>query len=416
MGWARLLVDFLQETWPPSQGRAHVLYNAGVAFSGNYAEPFLECWSSRLPPRFDLALVETHVHDSHVAAASADVALEHLLRRLLAWGGETPTVVLTHFFNWCQQPAWFVASSTVFDTVCRAMPHYNRSATSLLTPFPAAGLGACAGGFEDTVRPLAAYYNLPTLSLRNSMFTWLASNASGAAATWPVEQMAADGVHPADSLQRAFADILVHWVRLQVLLAEWWAVSAAAEGLPPPTKPLSSVTDVCHSALDSLAPTHPRAVAAAARGFSWADDTGQGKMGWVATMQGSSLALTLDTRPPPWHQPAQWEEEDRNQAGGWRTFVGVELLHSYQGMGAATLSCSGGCTCEPVEASLESGAFSLPSSHHVLLQAPADGCVVTVTSSKAGKVKVTGVTIGRAVDGATIAPVGEYLSLGHPLR
>ena len=43
-GWARMFVDYLQDTHPPSGNRSHVLFNGGVAASGNDPEPFLMCW------------------------------------------------------------------------------------------------------------------------------------------------------------------------------------------------------------------------------------------------------------------------------------------------------------------------------------------------------------------------------------
>ena len=65
----------------------------------------------RLPHSVDLFLIETHVQDSYTRQQHTDVALEHLARRLLRWGGSYPIVMLTPFFDWCHQASAAAAAA-----------------------------------------------------------------------------------------------------------------------------------------------------------------------------------------------------------------------------------------------------------------------------------------------------------------
>ena len=146
----------------------------------------------------------------------------------------------------------------------------NKSLTSLFTPFPS-NIGG--GGFEDQALPpvpfwrahspylaakrslmsrlslfiaqaliLAEYYALPAVSMRNSMYTWLASNATD---SWPYTDVAVDGIHPSELMQRAWASMLVHWLQVVLLLDEWFDASTLKLPLPPPINVLSYVTYTC---------------------------------------------------------------------------------------------------------------------------------------------------------------------------
>ena len=66
-------------------------------------------------------------------------------------------------------PRWHVRSE---DFKCRPHPALDKTLTSLYDPFPAAPGGA----YEDMALLLAQYYNLPALSHRNALFSWLARN------------------------------------------------------------------------------------------------------------------------------------------------------------------------------------------------------------------------------------------------
>ena len=109
-----------------------------------------------------MVLIDTKVHESR-RPQNHDRYLEHLIRRLLEWGGpaEHPVVMLNPAFNWCILPPWFKSAaaspeyanySDTYDMSgrpydeCRARYDYNKSVTSLLVPYPAREGG---GGFED---------------------------------------------------------------------------------------------------------------------------------------------------------------------------------------------------------------------------------------------------------------------------
>ena len=73
----------------------------------------------------------------------------------------------------------------------------EQTATSLHTPFAGGRYGG--GGFEDQALTLAQYYNLPVISMRNALFTWLASNVTDA---WDfMRDLTTDGLHPQPPLQ-----------------------------------------------------------------------------------------------------------------------------------------------------------------------------------------------------------------------
>jgi hypothetical protein len=399
-GWARMFLDWLADTWPPATGR-HKLFNAGVVASGNAAEPFLECWLDRLPPRFDLALVETHVQHSHDRQEGVDVALEHLLRALLRHGGGAPgpVVALTPAFNWCHGPRWTVVSE---DHVCRAHPALNKTATSLYTPFPA------TPGFEDVALNLAQYYNLPATSQRNALFTWLASNATNW--TLPADT-SFDGPHPAPPLQRVIADILVHWWRLITLTHTFFdeagaenadgAGAAPSAPLPPPVTALPYVTRQCYGQDSGL-----RALAApGSSGFEWEDEAAREgtKLGYAATAAGATIAFRVSTMLPA---------AAAGETPGATPLVGVQLLHTWQQGGAVDVACEGGCACDKTSIDCAAAAFSLPRTHHIRVT-PADACTVRVTVARAGRVKVMGITLGASFDGAVPEPTdkAQYVPL-----
>ena len=163
--------------------------------------------------------------------------------------------------------------------------------------------------------------------------------------------------------------------------------------MPPPVQELAYVTHECIMAISSSSCELQKLGVASpsAGGFVWMDDSPNkaGKWGWVSSLAGSTLRLRVNTTLPRLY------EQGGGAAGAKRSaFVGVEVLRSYSGMGEASISCEGGCTCEAASVSCVSGAFSLPHTAHVIVS-QADDCVVVIgVASKEGKVKVTGITVG----------------------
>lgn len=271
------------------------------------------------------------------------------------------------------------------------------------------------GGFEDGALTLAQYYNLPATSQRNALFTFLASNASN----WTLPRdVSDDGPHPTPPLQRVMADILVHWWRLlalthaafdEPLSADAGADAAAAPPpLPPPVTALPYITRACYGADSGL-----RALAApGAVGFEWSDDAaraGSNKWGYEATAADATVAFRVSSRPPPGTRDAGDAAGDDARA---TQLVGVQLLHTSVNGGAARLTCEGDCTCEAMTVDCAADAFSLPRTHHVNVTA-AEACVVRVTVARAGRVKVTGITLGTSLDGTVPQPsaTAQYVQL-----
>ena len=110
---------------------------------------------------------------------------------------------------------------------------------------------------------LAQYYNLPAISQRNALFTWLARNNATHVFDVPAGGfgsglLTTDGVHPELGLQKLWAEMLIHWARLLILLDEWFPARAVrspvdasgcqrvAAGFPStsrerPRRPLASI-------------------------------------------------------------------------------------------------------------------------------------------------------------------------------
>ena len=209
-GWGRLFVDWLRDTYPTSNV---TLYNAGVSALGNTPEPYLSCLFNMLPPVFHLVTLDFHVN-GYNRVEVPEPALEHLIRRLLRHEGH-PVVMLTPAFDWCIPPPWHVPTArdpswaSHWPGVCKPRPEMPSYALSLYTPFP--GVGST---WEDAQHKVGIYYSLPEVSMRNALFTWLASNTTALNETWNLGARGmpgdlGDGVHPGPPLQHLWADLLI---------------------------------------------------------------------------------------------------------------------------------------------------------------------------------------------------------------
>ena len=112
---------------------------------------------------------------------------------------------------------------------------------------------------------LAQYYNLPAISQRNALFTWLARNNATHVFDVPAGGfgsglLTTDGVHPELGLQKLWAEMLIHWARLLILLDEWF-----------PTRAVRSPVDAIRISVRrcGFAQQHRRVSARAARLLPW---------------------------------------------------------------------------------------------------------------------------------------------------
>lgn len=401
-GWGRLFVDWLQNTYPASK---ITLYNAGASALGNTPEPYLSCLYDMLPSRFELVTLDFHVNDGYHRVDTTEPALEHLIRRLLRHHGH-PVVMLTPAFDWCIPPAWHVPTprdpswTSSWPGACKPQPEMPSYPLSLYTPF--ARMGA---SWEDAQHKLGVYYSLPEVSMRNALFTWLASNNSAVKSTWNLGEKGmpgdlGDGIHPYPPLQHAWADILIHWWRVVTLLHDNFDGIHAKHKheirLPAIVQPFTHLTYSCFSAffgdLKNLETTVDR--------FEWGTyqpPRRDPKWGFVGHALGASVRVVLNTILRANHEGHEIRQP----------FVGIELLHtSALDAGAASITCTVGCLCSSTEVDTKASEFSLPQTTTIVVT-ESNRCIVEVKVTRQGKVVFTGITLGETYDGSlpTRAPV-----------
>ncbi len=290
--------------------------------------------------------------------------------------------------------------------LCRAHPALDHYLTSLYTPFPVLG-----GGYEDSAHVLAAYYNLPQVSMRNALFTWLASNTTGVAASWNMSTMLngmGDGVHPAPMMQHAWAESLIHWWRVIAVMHDSFDSTPAAARLlpklPAMVQRIAHLTYACYSSKDGGL----QRLNLTMQQFNWSDysHNGEKRFGFVANQSGAWIAVSMNTTL---HATAE-DHETRDP------FVGIELIHTADtgatAAATALVTCTQGCTCTPAETRIDTRAdsHSLPQTTAVqVTQSPA--CTVRIAVDGPGRLVFTGITLGETYDGTTpvhSAPVSGF--------
>ena len=146
-GWLLPVLDFLRRQSPnPS---AVTLVNAG--FSGHKLSTYLRCTHTKLPLHADLVLVD----GASMPQEADGQDVEAVLRRVLTLP-RAPAVILVHIPNWCwvDPHARLVAGSSDCYTSTHLVDHgWRRGART-----------------EFMLEELAAFYSIPTLSLRRALF------------------------------------------------------------------------------------------------------------------------------------------------------------------------------------------------------------------------------------------------------
>ncbi|GIL89358.1 hypothetical protein Vretifemale_17181 [Volvox reticuliferus] len=269
---------------------------------GTTSNYMLLCLDHSVDPDVDLVFVDSR--DGLVDKVILNGLVgghEQLLRRLLDLPGR-PAVVLVH------------------------VPYLRRTSFS---PFPITS--------EDVLGALAAYYDLPAVSLRNALYPL---NVHEPTANFLWNQTFAD-THPGDAGHKTLADLAVHLIQETALGLVRYPISEREvlqrdEPLPPPMYEgnFPPPTPSC------LKGPNLRDLMVSAEGWTWANEgsTTRPRWGFVATAPGSDLLLRLDTRNP------------HAGEGGvkvvWTVPVLLHYLKSYNtAMGSVLLRCEGGCSC-----------------------------------------------------------------------
>eukprot|EP00887_Chlorella_sp_A99_P000047 scaffold16.g47.t1 len=367
----------LLATWAVLEAQGPEMTLASGVVGGTYCSVGCRLGRRHLPPYLN----DPHGHPLHTPPRYAP---EALLRKLLRLPGR-PAVLMLHYYS------WYVSKGD------------SRGAGLFSSP-----------STEGEFTTLAAYYDVPSLSLRAAVHPLLRANASGFRVDRLVKfdpfcgiQGAEEGrkedyfygdcVHPSDRGHQAVADLLIGAVQ-QSAAALLTAPHAARQerggggardalllppqDVPPPLQSgvMDAPTSLCLMQEDfkgavvrrrgfQFQPERPNATSfvGQARG-------GAGKWGWASSTPGSWAELEIDTRessavnisavPPP------------------NATVYLGIVRSYHHMGRASVECRAGCTCAesvfdgswPRNATLQS-QHALPASQH-----PACRIRVTVSS------------------------------------
>lgn len=328
LSYAARFFNFINSTFP---NPAHRFINHGMPSSNSGW--FAPCVDVLVPPGADLVVVEFAVNDNQQAPITSPRRhfYEQLLRRLLGRPA-APALLLLHHYS------WFLATGDGLD----AGLFYNNP--------------------ESSFHWLAQYYDLPSVSLRAAAWHLMQLGIEG----FKVDQVLRPGISyagrplpqadPSQSSQYIYEDFVHPGPTGHQLLAELlcapliravWETDLGLvleerrdprlRGLPPPMIPNEH---------DQQAPPF----CAIGDDFQWAVVDSQGfnltserprgnpydpaLSGWVATQPGSFMVLQVDTRSGM-----------RGDAGQAQVLLQFLKGHS-DTMGAAALSCEGGCTCQ----------------------------------------------------------------------
>ena len=127
-------------------------------------------------------------------------------------------------------------------------------------------------------------------------------------------------------------------------------------------------------------------------GFQWGTYQPPGrdpKWGYVGNATGSVVRVVLNTTLLANHEGHKSREP----------FFGIELLHTAEpGAGGASIACVSGCQCATTEVNTRAQEYSLPQTTTVAVT-QSGACVVEVKVAEAGRVVLTGITLGETYDG-----------------
>ncbi|EFJ45735.1 hypothetical protein VOLCADRAFT_105823 [Volvox carteri f. nagariensis] len=191
---------------------------------------------------------------------------------------------------------------------------------------------------EDLEGALAAYYDIPTVSLRDALYP-LNVHRPTEGFLW---NQTYNEHHPGDAGHKALADIVVHLIQETALgLLSYPPSREEAAKLERPLLPPMYTGNLPPSTSVCLVGHTFTSLVTYAQGWSWVNEGTEEKPKWgyVATEPGSRLVVRLpDTLPP-----------GGRHAAAAAVPVLLHYLQSYAGMGKARVECGGGgCNCSTV--------------------------------------------------------------------
>ncbi|GIL60967.1 hypothetical protein Vafri_15762 [Volvox africanus] len=379
-------------TWLISVSRAPVTGRNGC-IPGTPSFYMVLCWEHSVDPDVDLIFVEYVFNDGvddRIKNNGAVRWVEQLVRRLMDLPGQ-PAVVLVQ------------------------VPHVH---LSYFDPFFRTS--------EDLEGAVAAYYDIPTVSLRDALYP-LNVHRPQAGFLWAQTY---NEHHPGDAGHKALADLAVHLIQETVLgLLSYPPSREEAEKLdrplPPPIYPgnLPPSSSVCVVGFNFTS------LVVAVEGWEWTNEgtPQKPKWGYVATEPSSQLVLQLTNRlvvEGAAGLDAAAAVADVNKVASAAAVKGstfpvlLHYLQSYVGMGTARVECRCGCECAGVNVdALHAGRSSQTYMAAVMvtwinqtLDCELQITVLDRTSDVGGghKFKVSGLVLAFGYDSAAVASVGKW--------
>ncbi|EFJ49699.1 hypothetical protein VOLCADRAFT_89682 [Volvox carteri f. nagariensis] len=317
--YARYFMDWLNLAFPPDKSTRPSIMNdtskhdfLNGAVPGTVSDYTSSCLFNHLIPEADLVFVEFAINDSPISTWTLDGAIarrpfERLLRKLLRLPSK-PAVVLVNMY-----------------AVAPASNTYHHTA-------------------ERDFGELAPYYSLPSVSLKAAVLP--SGLVKGAEEVSPGAIFNGGAMHPGRGGHVVVTEMLItlflEMLRRNSLIGtspEELSISelksVAARPLPPPVCEgnYESSIDTCYIE-DQL----QRLVQQPVVGWNWTDE-GRGKWGFVSLKKGDELQLKINTR---------LEGKRSATDSSALILLQVAYLKSYRGMGTAQVSCTSGCSCEPL--------------------------------------------------------------------
>ena len=384
LGWVLPVFRFL--TQHSNQSTASSVINAGQA--ARYMSNYVDCTSSVVPAEVDLVILDG-VNGMSPIVGNMFMPTEKLLRRLLALP-HRPALVVLHWIDWCTcagprctpEPrifrhrnrscytaegfnhSWTVSQHREHVTWTRLARHYNITVLSLSRAFhPFAeqrrGRGAYTSAEElanwtwDGLHPKPCdrhglrpawqkcHYTLLVASLINIFFADVRSGHLGSQADEreplpvPCKSIKARAKEGAPTRERCFGWGLDRYVPPSASVISGWRQTwmDTAVSFEPPSH--------CRRSRNALPPSCPKP-----------------KAGLTAFVPGSRVILEL---------PLSTAHSIIPETGGawhmrsWNATLALTYLSSYEGMGAAVISCVSQCHCTPTM--VDAHRASLPDGH-----------------------------------------------------
>ncbi|KAG2491956.1 hypothetical protein HYH03_009688 [Edaphochlamys debaryana] len=309
----------------------------------------------------------------------------------------TVDLVLVEF---CLNNAALDNGHTVYNPVVRDMERLLRRVLSMrskpavimvkvptpgIQDFPAPESRLYTNTTEDLEGALSSYYDVPTVSLRNSAYQLM---DRGKGFTWYSTFM---NRHPGDAGHRMLGDLLVGLMQDTALGLALEPIDEAEdaawrEALPQPIHPGNTAPLKTLCVRSEKLPKY----VVRADGWEYVDegDEDNPKPGFVATEPGSVLELELGT---------QGFSLDRSK----QLALILLYLTSYDIMGTAEIKCVSGCKCEPRIIDSVNSRRESQTALAELLVPQSDRCRVAVTvlqetTSNGHKFKVSGLVVKEA--------------------